>query len=81
MSAARSDRKAATSFAAAAQISGGTGMPEAVIALVKESYDANKQVCFDGDNYDEAWHEEAEERGDHATAESLYTTAMRGRSR
>ena len=24
---------------------------------------ANKQVCFDGDNYDEAWHAEAEKRG------------------
>ena len=27
-------------------------------------YDANKQILFDGDNYDEAWHKEAvEERG------------------
>ena len=26
-------------------------------------YAANKQVCFDGDNYDEAWHAEAEKRG------------------
>ena len=31
--------------------------------VVKEAYDANKQIIFDGDNYDEAWHEEAEERG------------------
>ena len=38
-------------------------LPAAVTAVVKEAYDANKQIIFDGDNYDEAWHEEAEERG------------------
>jgi glutamine synthetase len=38
-------------------------LPAAVTAVVKEVYDANKQIIFDGDNYDEAWHEEAEERG------------------
>jgi glutamine synthetase len=31
--------------------------------VVGESYAANKQVCFGGDNYDEAWHAEAEKRG------------------
>ena len=46
-----------------AKISGGAGMPEAVIELVKESYAANKQVCFGGDNYSEEWHVEAEQRG------------------
>ncbi|HWP33323.1 MAG TPA: glutamine synthetase III [Solirubrobacterales bacterium] len=35
----------------------------AVIEIVKESYLANKQIIFDGDNYDEAWHAEAEQRG------------------
>jgi glutamine synthetase len=35
----------------------------AVTEVVKESYIANKQIVFDGDNYDEAWHKEAEERG------------------
>jgi glutamine synthetase len=30
---------------------------------VGESYAANKAVCFMGDNYDEAWHAEAESRG------------------
>ena len=29
--------------------------------MVKEAYDGNKQIVFDGDNYDEAWHKEAEE--------------------
>jgi glutamine synthetase len=38
-------------------------LPAAVTAVVKEAYDDNKQVVFDGDNYDEAWHEEAERRG------------------
>jgi glutamine synthetase len=43
----------------------GEGMDaaEAVIAIVKESYSANKAICFGGDNYDEAWHAEAERRG------------------
>jgi glutamine synthetase len=36
---------------------------EAVIAAVKDSYTENKQICFDGDNYAEEWHAEAERRG------------------
>jgi glutamine synthetase len=43
--------------------SGGADVAEAVIEVVKESYSANKEVCFGGDNYDEAWHAEAEQRG------------------
>src|SRR5262245_21194445 len=35
----------------------------AVTAVVKEAYQQNKQICFDGDNYDEAWYKEAEDRG------------------
>ena len=42
---------------------GGTDAAEAVIEIVKESYLANKQVCFSGDNYSEEWHAEAEQRG------------------
>jgi glutamine synthetase len=45
------------------KVSGGTDVAEAVVEIVKESYGANKQVCFGGDNYDEAWHTEAEQRG------------------
>jgi glutamine synthetase len=45
------------------KISGGTAMPEAVISIVKDSYSANKAVCFGGDNYAEEWHAEAEQRG------------------
>jgi len=45
------------------KLSGGEEMPKAVIEIVKEAYSANKQVCFDGDNYSEEWHAEAERRG------------------
>jgi glutamine synthetase len=46
-----------------AKIGSGTGADEAVVEIVRDAYAANKQVCFDGDNYAEAWHKEAEERG------------------
>src|SRR5215210_494242 len=42
---------------------GTADLPTAVTEVVKETYEGNKQVIFDGDNYDEAWHNEAEERG------------------
>ncbi len=43
---------------------GGDDLPAAVTEVVKQAYDGNKQIVFDGDNYDEAWHKEAvEERG------------------
>jgi glutamine synthetase len=47
----------------AAKKDGGMDAAEAVIEIVKESYTANKQICFDGDNYAEQWHREAEQRG------------------
>jgi glutamine synthetase len=43
--------------------SGDMDAAEAVIEVVKEAYTANKQICFDGDNYSEEWHAEAERRG------------------
>ncbi|MHB1468298.1 MAG: glutamine synthetase III family protein, partial [Solirubrobacteraceae bacterium] len=42
------------------------GTPEiekALTAVVKESWAANKQIVFGGDNYAEEWHAEAENRG------------------
>jgi glutamine synthetase len=45
------------------KLAAGTEMPEAVMELVKDSYLANKVVCFNGDNYSEEWHAEAERRG------------------
>ena len=47
----------------AAKTSAGMDVAEAVVEVVKESYSANKQVVFDGDNYSEEWHAEAERRG------------------
>jgi glutamine synthetase len=41
----------------------GKASDEAVVAVVREAYAANKQVCFDGDNYTEQWETEAEGRG------------------
>src|SRR3712207_5885416 len=41
----------------------GSDVAEAVTAVVKDTYTENKAVCFMGDNYDEAWHAEAEQRG------------------
>jgi glutamine synthetase len=46
-----------------AKTSGGTDAAAAVIEVVKEAYTANKAICFDGDNYSEEWHAEAEQRG------------------
>jgi glutamine synthetase len=43
--------------------SGGTDVEEAVVQIVRDAYVANKQVCFDGDNYAESWYAEAEKRG------------------
>jgi glutamine synthetase len=44
-------------------VDGGASLTEAVLQVVKESYSANKQICFDGDGYSEEWHAEAERRG------------------
>jgi glutamine synthetase len=45
------------------KIEAGTDLAQAVQEVVGATYTANKQVCFMGDNYDEAWHEEAAKRG------------------
>jgi glutamine synthetase len=44
-------------------VDGGTPLMDAVLQVVKDSYAANKQICFDGDGYSEEWHAEAERRG------------------
>ena len=45
------------------EVEGGSSLEEAVIDVVKDAYNANKQIVFGGDNYAEEWHTEAEERG------------------
>jgi glutamine synthetase len=42
---------------------GGLSADEAVIEVVKKTYAAHKRIVFNGDNYSEAWHQEAERRG------------------
>jgi glutamine synthetase len=44
-------------------LEGGASLEEAVPEIVKESFGANKEIIFEGDNYSEDWHREAEERG------------------
>ncbi len=46
-----------------AKVESGTDVIAATLEVVKDAYSANKAVCFGGDNYDEAWHAEAETRG------------------
>src|SRR5215204_2060934 len=41
----------------------GKSLEEAVLATVKDAYSAHKRIVFDGDNYSEEWHAEAERRG------------------
>jgi glutamine synthetase len=48
----------------------GGSVDESVPAIVKRSWEANKQVVFEGDNYSDEWHAEAETRG----LENLRTT-------
>ena len=42
---------------------GGTVSDEAIVDAIRDAYTNNKQICFDGDNYSDAWHSEAEGRG------------------
>ena len=46
-----------------AQVEGGTGLDEALTAVVKDSYGDHHRVIFAGDNYTDEWHAEAESRG------------------
>jgi len=46
-----------------AELNAGKSLDAAVPDIVKEVWATNKQVCFEGDNYSEEWHAEAEKRG------------------
>ena len=41
----------------------GENSTDAVNAVVKDAYDSCKRIVFDGDNYSDEWHAEAESRG------------------
>jgi glutamine synthetase len=45
------------------EIQRGRSLEEAVSEVVKESFAANRQIIFEGDNYAQDWHAEAERRG------------------
>jgi glutamine synthetase len=42
---------------------GGSSLEEAVLGVVRDAYAAHKRIVFDGDNYADEWHAEAEQRG------------------
>jgi glutamine synthetase len=42
---------------------GGGSVDEAVLEVVRRTYRAHKRIVFNGDNYSDAWHAEAERRG------------------
>jgi glutamine synthetase len=46
-----------------AKIAGGAPVDEAVTEIVKDTYGANRQIVFGGDNYAEEWYTEAAARG------------------
>jgi glutamine synthetase len=44
-------------------LQGGASLEDAVPQIVKSAWTDNKQVVFEGDNYSDEWHAEAERRG------------------
>jgi glutamine synthetase len=44
-------------------MAGGAELAEALLAVVKESYAQHKRIVFNGDNYTDEWHAEAQQRG------------------
>jgi glutamine synthetase len=46
-----------------AKLDSAASLDEAVIAIVKDVYNANNRIVFGGDNYAEEWYTEAEARG------------------
>jgi glutamine synthetase len=46
-----------------AKLQGGAELAEAVLAVVKDAWAEHKRVIFNGDNYSDDWHAEAESRG------------------
>jgi glutamine synthetase len=44
-------------------LKGGATLEKAILGIVKDSYNAHRRVVFNGDNYSEEWHAEAQARG------------------
>jgi glutamine synthetase len=53
-----------------AKVAAGASVDEAVTEIVRDSYTANRQIVFSGDNYTEEWEKEAAARG----LENLHST-------
>src|SRR4051812_30710612 len=47
----------------AVEIEGGKSLEEALPGVLQKSFAANGQIVFEGDNYSDDWHAEAEQRG------------------
>src|ERR671914_1705834 len=45
------------------RIDAGASLEAAVLEVVRDVYAAHKRIVFDGDNYSDEWHAEAEQRG------------------
>jgi glutamine synthetase len=46
-----------------AALKDGASLEKAILGIVKDSYNAHRRVVFNGDNYSEEWHKEAQVRG------------------
>ena len=46
-----------------AALKGGATVEKAILKIVADSYKAHRRIVFNGDNYSDAWHEEAQRRG------------------
>ncbi len=46
-----------------AALKSGATLEKAILAIVKDSYNAHRRIVFNGDNYSEDWHKEAQARG------------------
>ncbi len=44
-------------------LKGGTSLEKAILKIVADSYKAHRRIVFNGDNYSDDWHAEAERRG------------------
>lgn len=44
-------------------VGGSTPSEAQILQVIQETFDATKKVCFEGNNYSEEWHKEAEKRG------------------
>ncbi len=44
-------------------LKGGASLEKAILGIVRDSYKTHRRIVFNGDNYAESWHTEAQKRG------------------